>query len=127
MIGHYHGGMKVVAFGMVMQAAVEDGVSGFWSESDAIGFAECNEYGSSCFLVVGEHAVVFVFSFESLFGHCRVTGRRRIKAKAKSKAKQRANSRASDKSVRPTRALPPTGALPSSTSIAGALAFVCDE
>jgi len=123
-IWHYYGCVKVVTFGVVMQAVLEDGVSGSWSERDAIGFAECDEYCSSRLLVVREHALVFVFSFESLFGHCGTTSQgQKQKAKGKrqkqeQRQKQKAKSKASDKSVRvthtstaPTRALPCTRAL----------------
>ena len=43
MIWHYDCGVKVVAFGVVMQAVLEDGISGFWGECDLIGLAECDE------------------------------------------------------------------------------------
>jgi hypothetical protein len=52
-----------------MQAVLEDGGSSFRSEGDLVGFAEGDEQGSSCFLIVREHPAVFVFSFKSLFGH----------------------------------------------------------
>jgi hypothetical protein len=68
-IWHYYGCMKVVAFAVVVQAVMEDGVSGFWDEGNSISSAEGDEYCSSCFLIVREHAAVFVFSVERGLGH----------------------------------------------------------
>ena len=61
MVCHYYGCVKVVAFAVVVEAVLEDGVAGFWGKLESVGFAECYEYCSSCFLVVREHAAVFVF------------------------------------------------------------------
>jgi len=92
MIGHDYDRVEVVAFAVVVEAVLEDCVSGFWSEWDAIGFAECDEDGSACFLVVGEHAAVFVFSVESWVGHWNFLGKvkvRKIKSKVKGKIKSK--------------------------------------
>jgi hypothetical protein len=69
MIGHDYGGVEVVTFAVVVKAVLEDCVPGFWGEWDAIGFAECDEDYSAGFLVVREHAAVFVFSVEGWVGH----------------------------------------------------------
>ena len=92
MIGHDYDRVEVVAFAVVVEAVPENCVSGFRSERDAIGFAECDEDGSACFLVVGEHAAVFVFSVESWVGHWNFLGKvmstsKKIKSKIKSKVK----------------------------------------
>ena len=42
-IWHDYCCVKVVAFAVVMQAVLEDGISGFWGECDLIGLAECDE------------------------------------------------------------------------------------
>jgi hypothetical protein len=71
MIRHYYGGVEIVAVAVVVQAVVEDGVSGFGGKWSSTAFAEGDEYCSSCFLIVREVAVVLVFSVQSLFGHGR--------------------------------------------------------
>jgi hypothetical protein len=68
-IWHYDCGVEVVAFAVIMQTVLEDGVSGLRSESDSIAFTECDEYCSSRFLIVRQFAAVFVFSFQSMLGH----------------------------------------------------------
>ncbi len=67
-IWHYDGGVKFVAFAVVVEAVLEYDVSGFWRESGSIALAECYEYSTSCFLKVREFAPVVVFSFEAA-GH----------------------------------------------------------
>jgi len=95
-VWHYYGCVKVVAFAVVTETVMEDGVSGFWGKGNSISSAEGDEYCSSCLLVVRQHAAVFVFSFERGLRHEMVHIENK-RAKPKSKA--------SDKSVRPTRAL----------------------
>jgi hypothetical protein len=110
MIWHYDGGVKVVAFVVVVQAVLEYGVPGFGSEWGPIAFAEGYEYCSSWFLVVREVAAVFVFSFQGVIGHGGVlTGSKfksknkiKTRSKAKARARSKAKSKASDRSVRPT-------------------------
>jgi hypothetical protein len=104
-IWHYYGCVEIVAFAVVVQAVLEYGVSGLRSESDAIAFAECDEYCPSCFLIVREHAVVFVFSVEGLLRH----GNVKIKSKVKSVGQEC-----------------PTHTGISDTSFAVAFGFVCD-
>jgi hypothetical protein len=43
-IWHYDCGVEVVAFAVIMQTVLEDGVSGFRRKWDSIAFAECTEY-----------------------------------------------------------------------------------
>jgi hypothetical protein len=61
-VWHYYGCEQVVAFSVIVEAVLEDGVAGFWGKLESVGFAECYEYCSSCFLVVGEIPVVFRIS-----------------------------------------------------------------
>lgn len=63
MVWHYDHGMEIVAVTVVVQAVLEDGVSGWWRKWGSVAFAECDEDESSWFLVVGEIATVVVFSF----------------------------------------------------------------
>jgi len=103
-IWHYNRCVKIVAFAVVMHAVLEDYVSGLRSEGDSIGFAECDEYRSSCFLIVRQHAVVFVFSLESWLGHGRSKAKAKAKAKAKSKATSKAKAKAKAKAKSKARA-----------------------
>lgn len=70
-IWHYYGGVEVVAFAMIVQAVVEDGVPSFREERNSVGFAEGDEDCPASSLVVGKVAAIFVFSVERAFRHCR--------------------------------------------------------
>src|ERR1700691_1626569 len=101
MIRHDDCCVEVVTLAIVVEAVVEDCVSGFWGEWDAIGFAECDEDGSACFLVVREHAAVFVFSVKSWVGHWNFLGKVKVKKKKQDqkqdqKQSQRRRTRVSD-------------------------------
>ena len=60
--------MKLVAFAVVVQAVLQDEVSGCGREWGLSGFAEGDEERAVGFLVVREVAAVFVQSVEGDFG-----------------------------------------------------------
>jgi len=66
MFRHYNSSMKLVAFFVIVQATLEHEVASFWRERLCVPLAEGHEDGSSGFLVVRQHAPVFVHSLSSL-------------------------------------------------------------
>ena len=64
MIGHNHSSVKLVAFPVIMQAVPEHNIPGLRREWVTIAFAECDENGPSCLLVMRHLAPVIVHPFE---------------------------------------------------------------